>query len=127
MLHQHWRLLSMLLCISSAGWAVAQQSDLAEPCPTEMAIGTPYTVQLEANFSTGYRWVLLPAAAALSVQELAAEAVYHDGRVGGPVLQTWQLEAKQAVETDLVWHYVRPWQADAIAQTMTCHIRAQSI
>ena len=130
MLHKHLRGLGLLLCAGSAQWALgalgalAQQPDVAAPCPAQMDIGKPYTVQLEANLSTGYRWQLLPPADVLQVQELAPEALYHDGRVGAPVLQTWQLLAKQAVDTDLVWQYVRPWQTDAIAQTATCHIHA---
>ena len=67
----------------------------------------------------------MPPSEALQVSETEAVAIYHDGRVGAPVLQTWQIEAQQAVATDLHWEYVRPWQSDEVAKTATCHIIAK--
>ena len=63
-------------------------------CPSHVRIGQTVTVQLEANPSTGYRWILVPPSEALQVSETEAVAIYHDGRVGAPVLQTWKIQAR---------------------------------
>ena len=94
-------------------------------CPPKMAVGTVHTVKLEANLTTGYRWVLVPPSEALQVEELEPEPMYQDGRVGAPVMQVWRIQAKQAVNSDLRWVYVRPWQMDEVVQTAVCHIEAK--
>ena len=102
-----------------------QGQEVQLQCPINIRIGQTVTVQLESNPSTGYRWILVPPSEALQVSETEAVAIYHDGRVGAPVLQTWQIQAQQAVATDLHWEYVRPWQSDEVAKTATCHIIAK--
>ena len=76
-------------------------------------------------FSKQRLWILVPPSEALQVKETEAVALYQDGRVGAPVLQTWQIQAQQAVSTDLRWLYVRPWQTDEVAKAVTCHIVAK--
>ena len=129
---QRWLILVGVLGLSAACTQVQEpQSVLTQgqeesvQCPAAMAVGQTVTVQLEANLTTGYRWILVPPSEALQVSETEAVAIYHDGRVGAPVLQTWQIQAQQAVATDLHWEYVRPWQSDEVAKTATCHIIAK--
>ncbi len=129
---QRWLILVGVLGLSAACTQVQEpQSVLTQgqeesvQCPAAMAVGQTVTVQLESNPSTGYRWILVPPSEALQVSETEAVAIYHDGRVGAPVLQTWQIQAQQAVATDLHWEYVRPWQSDEVAKTATCHIIAK--
>ena len=129
---QRWLILVGVLGLSAACTQVQEpQSVLTQgqeesvQCPAAMAVGQTVTVQLEANLTTGYRWILVPPSEALQVSETEAVAIYHDGRVGAPVLQTWQIQVQQAVATDLHWEYVRPWQSDEVAKTATCHIIAK--
>ncbi len=129
---QRWLILVGVLGLSAACTQVQEpQSVLTQgqeesvQCPAAMAVGQTVTVQLEANLTTGYRWILVPPTEALQVKETEAVALYQDGRVGAPVLQTWQIQAQQAVSTDLRWLYVRPWQTDEVAKAVTCHIVAK--
>jgi predicted secreted protein len=79
-------------------------------------VGTVIRIELEEKGGTGYLWLLDALDQRLfeliRVESKAGERV---GLMGGPVIKTWDLKAKQKGMTRLEFSYCRPWEGKGAA------------
>ena len=90
-------------------------TDAADGARVRLAVAQELIVTLDGNQTTGFRWVLTRAAAPIVVQ--VGDAVYSarggDSRlVGGGGVTTFRFKADKAGESQLVFNYRRPWEAN---------------
>jgi predicted secreted protein len=80
--------------------------------PIELERGRRITLRLEANHSTGFRWLLAPMSD--GALEQYAEPFYAADKskpgVGGA--EYWQFRAVRSGKAELRFEYRRPWEAD---------------
>ncbi|MFN8545222.1 MAG: protease inhibitor I42 family protein [Candidatus Binatia bacterium] len=91
-------------------------------------VGERFSVRLDANPTTGYRWRLAtppdPAVAALMGSDYEAAGT---GLTGGGGDEVWTFAATGPGRTRLVLEYVRPWeQGQPPTRTHTLDVSVQS-
>lgn len=103
---------ALLLALHAAG--AAEDAGKA----VETSVGKEFTVELEANHTTGYAWQLQKP-----VDESMVKAVSNDYQatpqapgkvpmVGGGGKEVWTFKAVKAGKTTIDFKYVRSWEAD---------------
>jgi inhibitor of cysteine peptidase len=88
-------------------------------------LGGELEVQLPANHTTGYSWILAPVAEpVLTSQGKAAYAESRgEGKVGAGGVETWQFKAVKAGTEGLQFEYRRPWEKSVpAAKTVTIRV-----
>lgn len=103
--------------------------DLYSGCPPQPLVrGQTFTLQLPANPSAGYRWILRRNAAPQLEQVGEPRFIPPEqaGRVGASGLLHWTFRAAQSGSNQLALDYRRPWdQGVAAHQQLDCPIRVR--
>ena len=87
--------------------------------PVATTVGADFTVELEANPTTGYQWQLHKPLDGLSLEAAGKQYQAPPQPVGKPPMvgvggkEVWTFKALRAGETSIELKYVRPWEADA--------------
>jgi inhibitor of cysteine peptidase len=104
-------------------------TDAADGARVRLATAQELVVSLDGNQTTGFRWMLTRNATPVLVQ--VGDAVYTargaDGRLAGSGgVTTFRFKADQAGESQLVFSYRRPWEANIPpARTVRFDIRVE--
>jgi inhibitor of cysteine peptidase len=126
------RLLTLLLCIGvlvvfAHGRLVGQPtvgSAITDPTqPIQVIIGQDFTLTLESNHTTGYRWQLakpLDDAVVKYVGSQYREA--HSGRPGAGGEELWTFQAVGRGRTQIAMHYIRPWERNVPSAKQTAFV-----
>ncbi len=81
-----------------------------------VAVGTVIRIELEEKGGTGYLWLLDALDQRLfELVRVDSKAGGGIGLMGGPVIRTWDLKAKQKGMTRLEFSYCRPWEGKGSA------------
>ena len=93
-----------------------------------LKVGWELEVQLPANHTTGYSWVLMPVDNPAVKSQ--GEATYREnttaGKVGVGGVEIWRFSTIKAGEEDLKFEYRRPWEKETpAAKTMTIQVTVQ--
>jgi predicted secreted protein len=73
--------------------------------------GAIIELSLKEQAGTGYRWEFDRLDSQhFELLQTATRPLAEKHRVGGPVLQTWRLKAKNPGESRLTLDYLRPWE-----------------
>ena len=88
--------------------------------PIDVAVGDTFAIELEANATTGYEWMLADSLPPAILRVLRREYVPPTTRAapvgeGGRARLT--LRATGAGTTDVTLAYARPWDRQAVADT----------
>ena len=88
-------------------------------------LGGMLEVQLPANHTTGYSWILAPVADPVLTSQ--GKAAYAESSAGGKVgagwVETWRFKAVKAGTERLQFEYRRPWEKNtAAAKTVTIRV-----
>jgi inhibitor of cysteine peptidase len=106
---------------------VSRAPDERSPTAVTVRAGERFTIRLDANATTGYRWRIATAPDPTVARVLGSE--YEPGdpaTAGSGGTDVWRLEAVGAGESQLVLEYVRPWERDRPAiRTHTVRVRVQ--
>lgn len=91
-------------------------------------LGGVLEVQLPANHTTGYSWILAPVANPVLASQ--AKATYEEAAAGGKVgvggVETWRFKAVKAGAEGLQFEYRRPWEKNVpAAKTVTIQVKVQ--
>jgi inhibitor of cysteine peptidase len=88
--------------------------DAGKPATVAARVGDRFTVRLESNPTTGYRWRLVapPEPAVASLADSAFERA-DTGTTGSGGEEVWSFVAAGAGRTRIVLEYARPWERDA--------------
>ncbi|UHQ24463.1 protease inhibitor I42 family protein [Lysobacter sp. 5GHs7-4] len=119
---RHWfagcMLASSLAACTSAGAPAASAERVLtaadSAAPVMASVGDVLVVNVEANPSTGYGWIVDTAAAAGTIEQAGepSMALSHPGAVGGGGTQTWRFRAVAAGQGELRMDYRRAWEKD---------------
>lgn len=110
---------SLTACASSADSAGAAAATSERrlvaadaQAPVLLQPGDVVVLELEANPSTGYGWIVDAAAAAGVIEQVGepSMALSHPGAVGGGGTQTWRFRAAKAGQGVLRLDYRRAWE-----------------
>lgn len=111
--------LSLAACASGNGSAPASGAERVlsaadSAAPVALSVGETVVVQVEANPSTGYGWIVDQAAAAGTLEQVGepAMALSNPGAVGGGGTQTWRFRALAKGQGELRMDYRRAWEKD---------------
>ncbi|KRA19894.1 protease inhibitor I42 family protein [Lysobacter sp. Root604] len=113
--------LSLAACASGNGAGSAPASSAERvlsaaesAAPVVLSVGETVVVQVEANPSTGYGWIVDQAAAAGTLERVGepAMALSNPGAVGGGGTQTWRFRAVAKGQGELRMDYRRAWEKD---------------
>lgn len=82
--------------------------------PVVLSVGETVVVQVEANPSTGYGWIVDQAATAGTLEQTGepSMALSNPGAVGGGGTQTWRFRAVAKGQGELRMDYRRAWEKD---------------
>lgn len=83
----------------------------------QVKLGDILELALEAQGGTGYTWEFDRFDVThLELMQSVTKSLAEDSRVGGPVLQVWQIRARKEGGTQLNLDYFRPWEGRAKAE-----------
>lgn len=99
--------MAMLMTMASLGACTPEpNSD-----PSAMSIGEEFTISLEANATTGYDWVVVSpedeSVITLVAEEYDVSGLSFGDGAGGE--QSFTFQATGIGETQVVLHYMQPW------------------
>lgn len=119
---RHWVagcvLASGLAACTSAGAPAASSERVLtaadSAAPVVLSVGDVVLVNVEANPSTGYGWIVDQAAAAGTIEQIGepSMALSNPGAVGGGGTQTWRFRAVATGQGELRMDYRRAWEKD---------------
>jgi predicted secreted protein len=83
--------------------------------PIDVSVDDTFTIELEANPSTGYSWELAEPLDEAIVVSLGSDHEAGDSdAVGAPGTQELSFRAVGAGTTTIALQYVRPWETDVV-------------
>lgn len=106
--------LSILAVVFIGCGGAGSSGDFTDPAnPIKVSAGQTFTITLDSNPSTGYKWDLAGALDEKIVQLVKSEykppAEQIPGRGGK---ETWTFKATGKGETRIALKYIRPWEKD---------------
>jgi inhibitor of cysteine peptidase len=112
------------LKLSAADKVVFKVNDQAGGA-VSVKLGGTLEVQLPANHTTGYSWILVPVADTVLTSQ--GKAAYAESSAGGKVgaggVETWRFKAVKVGTEGLQFEYRRPWEKNtAAAKTVTIRV-----
>lgn len=82
----------------------------------QVKAGTMIQLSLEERGGTGFVWEFHQFDERhFEIVKTETKPLAEKNRVGGPILKTWELKAREAGETKLSLDYFRPWEGRAKA------------
>ena len=99
-----------------------------QPTPTEITthVGSKFTVRLDANATTGYRWHLTVAPNPAIAQLLDSNYEVNGPATGSGGTEVWRFNALAIGTTRLEFAYARPWEhGHPAARTHTVAVHVQ--
>ena len=123
------RVLGALLAVAAAGgWLSAQEATLPAAAGRsagvrlgaadngrrlELRVGQTFTLELRANFSTGYSWQVVSSGAPVIRRLGEPTFTPDDHRAGAGGTLRYEFRAERTGTAELKLVYVRPWEKDA--------------
>ena len=117
-------ILAAAAALSGCGGDDTGPSEFSDPSvPIRVQSAHLFEIVLESNATTGYSWRLgaLPNPAIVKLRGSTYEAPQPD-LVGAPGKERWQFQAMGRGDTSITLEYVRSWEEQPPAQTLTFQV-----
>ncbi len=100
--------------VAIAGRDTGEVKQYSDPSvPIDVSVGQEFVIELEANPTTGYSWVIASPLEGKLVLEHTSYTPEEGPRLGAGGKEYWRFDGAAAGTVKLLFNYVRPWEKDA--------------